>query len=157
MVYILLCHFVKKSSYKLNNHIQMLAATFMLIYKLKLNNMRRIVRKPDFCLCETKEADQLHSNCEADQRLCFRYTVSTISLLLKSEISSLKPSVTVQACLCCTWSETPKTGFLAMRLICKLNVIYFFADLNPMDSKKKLESWKRNRRALVSVYAQQIS
>ena len=27
-------------------------------------------------------------NCEADQRLCFRYTDSTIHLLLKSEISS---------------------------------------------------------------------
>ena len=49
----------------------------------------------------------------------------------------------------------PKDGLLAMRLICKLNVIYFIADLNPMDSKKKLESWKRNRRALVSVYALQ--
>ena len=33
-------------------------------------------------------ADQLCSNCTADQRLCFRYTDSTISLLLKSEISS---------------------------------------------------------------------
>ena len=50
--------------------------------------MSRIVRKPDFCLCENKGADQLRSNCEADQRLCFRYTHSTISLLLKSEISS---------------------------------------------------------------------
>ena len=35
------------------------------------------------------DADQLRSNCEADQRLYFRYTDSTISLLLKSEISSL--------------------------------------------------------------------
>ena len=48
----------------------------------------RIVRKTDLCLCENKGADQLRSNCEADQRLCFRYTDSTISLLLKSEISS---------------------------------------------------------------------
>ena len=36
-------------------------------------------------ICENKGADQLHSNCEADQCLCFRYTDSTISLLLKSE------------------------------------------------------------------------
>ena len=35
------------------------------------------MRKPDFCLCENKGADQLRSNCEADQRLCFRYTDST--------------------------------------------------------------------------------
>ena len=61
---------------------------------------------------------KLHSNCTADQRLCFRYTDSTILLLLIAKIPSLKPaSVTVQADLCCTWSETPKTGFLASRLI----------------------------------------
>ena len=72
--------------------------------------MGRIVRKPDFCLCENKGADQLHSNCEADQRLCFRYMDSTISFL-KSEISSFKPAyMTVQVGLCQTWSETPKTA-----------------------------------------------
>ena len=32
---------------------------------------------------------QRRSNCAADQRLCFRYTDSTIPLLPKSEISSL--------------------------------------------------------------------
>ena len=36
-------------------------------------------RKPDFCLCENKGADQLRSNCTADQRLCFRYTDSTLN------------------------------------------------------------------------------
>ena len=51
--------------------------------------MSRIMRKPDFCLCENKGADQLRSNCEADQRLCFRYLDSTIPLLSKSGISSL--------------------------------------------------------------------
>ena len=50
--------------------------------------MSRIVRKPDFCLDENKGADQLRGHREADQRLCFRYTDSTIPLLLKSEISS---------------------------------------------------------------------
>ena len=52
-------------------------------------NMSLVMKKPDFCLCENKDADQLHSNCEADQRLCFRYLDSTIPLLSKSEISSL--------------------------------------------------------------------
>ena len=47
------------------------------------------MRKPAFCICENKDADQLCSNCAADQRLCFRYTDSTSSLLPKSEISSL--------------------------------------------------------------------
>ena len=40
--------------------------------------MSRVVRKPDFCICENKDADQLRGNREADQRLCFRYTDSTI-------------------------------------------------------------------------------
>ena len=50
------------------------------------------MRKPAFCICENKGADQLRGNREADQRLCFRYTDSTIHLLPKSEISSLQPS-----------------------------------------------------------------
>ena len=59
------------------------AVRIFIIYYLS-----RVRRKPDFCLCENKGADQLRSNCTADQRLCFRYTDSTISLLFKSEISS---------------------------------------------------------------------
>ena len=42
--------------------------------------MRKVVKN--------KGTDQLHSNCEADQRLCFHYMDSTIPLLLKPEISS---------------------------------------------------------------------
>ena len=43
--------------------------------------MSRVVRKPAFCICENKDADQLRGNREADQRLCFRYIDSTIPLL----------------------------------------------------------------------------
>ena len=81
------------------------------------NALSRVVRKPAFCICENKDADQLRGNREADQLLCFRHTDSTLPLLSKSEISSLWPSsVTVQPGLCQTWSETPKTGFLRTRL-----------------------------------------
>ena len=34
-----------------------------------------------FFICENKDADQLRGNCEADQRLCFRYMDSTTPLL----------------------------------------------------------------------------
>ena len=47
------------------------------------------MRKPAFCICENKDADQLRGNREADQRLCFCYTDSTIPLLLKYKISRL--------------------------------------------------------------------
>ena len=53
------------------------------------NGMSLVMRKPAFCICENKDADQLRGNREADQRLCFRYTDSKIPLLPKSEISSL--------------------------------------------------------------------
>ena len=52
-------------------------------------NIGRVMRKPDSCICENKDADQLRGNREADQPLCFRYTDSTIPLLSESEISSL--------------------------------------------------------------------
>ena len=35
------------------------------------------MRKPTFCTCEHKDADQLRGYREADQRLCFRYIDST--------------------------------------------------------------------------------
>ena len=63
--------------------------------------------KPTICIGENKDADQLRGNREADQRLCFHYTDSTIPPLLNSKISSFSPdSVAVQAGLCWTCSET---------------------------------------------------
>ena len=62
--------------------------------------------KPTICIGENKDADQLRGNRDADQRLCFRYTDSTLPLLLISEIPSFQPaSVTVQPDLCRTCSE----------------------------------------------------
>ena len=66
------------------------------------------MRKPVFCIYENNDADQLRGNSEVDQRLCFRYTDSTIPLLIKSGISILQPSsAVVQPGLCRIWSETP--------------------------------------------------
>ena len=51
--------------------------------------------KPDFCICKNKGADQLRGNREADQRLCFRYTDSTIPLEGCSvNTSSIRPNTT---------------------------------------------------------------
>ena len=63
--------------------------------------------KPTICIGENKGADQLRGNREADQRLCFRNSDSTILPLLNSKISSFCPaSVAVQAGLCQTCSQT---------------------------------------------------
>ena len=56
------------------------------------------MRKTSFCICE------------ADQRLCFRYTDSTNPLVPKVEISSLS-SVVVQPGLCRTRSKPRKPVF----------------------------------------------
>ena len=82
--------------------------------------MSHPVGKQTLCIGENKGADQLCSNCEADQRLCFRYTDCTIPLLSKAKIGSLKPSVTVQPGLCQTcWKTTllvfPRGGSYFMR------------------------------------------
>ena len=61
--------------------------------------------KPTICIGENKGAAQLRSNCEADQRRCFRHTVSTIPLLHISKVSSFELyAVTVQPSLCRTWN-----------------------------------------------------
>ena len=59
-----------------------MSACFMFYAKLHMKqDMSRVVRKPAFCICENKDAD--------DQRLCFRFLESTIPLLPKYEISSI--------------------------------------------------------------------
>ena len=52
---------------------------------LLLNEPRH--EKTGFCLCENKGADQLRSNCEAYQRLCFHYTGNLIPSLLTLKTS----------------------------------------------------------------------
>ena len=59
------------------------------IYQVNMKHLSHPMRKQTMCIGENKGADQLRGNREADQRLCFRYTDSTIALLSKSKISSL--------------------------------------------------------------------
>ena len=42
---------------------------------MHLLHMSCILSKPAFCICEKKGADQMRSNCAADQHLCFHYTL----------------------------------------------------------------------------------
>ena len=96
--------------------------------------------KLTICIGENKGADQLRSNCEADQRLCFRYSDRKKNPLLSdSKISSLLPSsVTVQAGLCWTWSDpkllvfshTGSYGFLHFTV---LDVIRFLLGLMQLE------------------------
>ena len=80
--------------------------------------------KPTIGLCENKGAGQLCCNSEADQRLCFRYTDSTIPLLSKSKISSLyMSSVLVQLSLA-DLVGNHSVGFLMRWLIYELTRLF---------------------------------
>ena len=63
------------------------------------------------------------NSCSVTARLIctfiFRYIDSTILLLPRSKISCLESS----SVLCLTWSETPKIGFLATRLIMHFSLV----------------------------------
>ena len=48
------------------------------------------MRKPAFCICENKDADQLRGNREADHCLCFRYTGSTIPLSRGTKVGDMR-------------------------------------------------------------------
>ena len=70
------------------------------------------MRKPVYDICEQQRRRSAYTSAQSDQRLCFRRLDSIIPLVSLSEISSLYlASVAAQACLCLTWSQTPKTGF----------------------------------------------
>ena len=56
---------------------------------LKLVYEPRKEKNEHFANTKNKGADQLGSNCEADQCLCFRSTDSSSHLLSKSKIASL--------------------------------------------------------------------
>ena len=77
------------------------------------HNMSRVMRKQAFCICENKDADQLHGNREADQRLCFRYVDSTIPLLPKCEI--WKPLVFLYNLVCVGPGRKPQRPVFSQR------------------------------------------
>ena len=74
--------------------------------------------KPTICIGENKGADQLRSNCEADQRLCFRYTDSTIPrYFLNPKFQASNHLCDCTARLVLDLVGTQIVGFLTHRLI----------------------------------------
>ena len=77
--------------------------------------MSRDMRKQDFCICENKDADQLRGNREADQRLCFRNSDSTIPLLPKYEISASIHLVRLYSPVCVGPGRKPRRPVFSQR------------------------------------------
>ena len=82
------------------------------------DDLSRNERTSEICLCENEGADQLCSDCTADQRLCFRYIVQSFPFSnTKFQASSLSPRLYSPVCVRpgATWSEISKPGFLTSR------------------------------------------
>ena len=82
--------------------------------------MSRLMGKPTICTGENKGADQLRSNCEADQRLIFRYTDSTCTCSSTFLIQNVQPLSIFCDCTARFASDlvgTQIVGFLTHRLI----------------------------------------
>ena len=77
--------------------------------------MSRVVRKPAFCICENKHADQLRGNREADQRLCFWYTDSTIPLLPKYKLQASSHLVWLYSPVCVGLGQKPRRPVFSQR------------------------------------------
>ena len=102
-VLIILCFHAQISSFQVIKNSFLLSLLNTQIYRhprnfvIKISKFKQYtleflchcIGKPTICTGENKGADQLRSNCEADQRLYFCYTDSTTPLLSKSKISSL--------------------------------------------------------------------
>ena len=85
----LTCNFVFDLTKILFSHDAAQVTYTHFINSLKIAKyMSRLMGKPTICIGENKDADQLRGNREADQRLCFRYSDSTIPPLLNCKISS---------------------------------------------------------------------
>ena len=81
----------------------------------KLGSMSLVMRKPDFCICENKDADQLRSNCAADQRLCFSYIDSTIPLLPKSDFLAFSHLLWLYSPVCVGPGRKPRRPVFSQR------------------------------------------
>ena len=77
--------------------------------------MSRVMRKPVFCICENKDADQLRGNREADQRLCFRYIDSTIPLLPKTKFQAFSHLLWLYSPVCVRPGQKPQRPFFSQR------------------------------------------
>ena len=89
------------------------------IYFIGESNLCQVMRKLDSYLREKKGADQLCSNCEADQHLCFCCMDSTITLLLIGEFNIRAP----KACLQLKSKTTQSCFNIGLQSVCNPFVV----------------------------------
>ena len=88
-----------------------------LIILLCCMDLSRIKRKPAFCICKNKDADQLHGNRAADQCLFFFASQIVQSLYFLNPKFRASDHLLWLYSPVCVGTGRKQTGFLAMRLI----------------------------------------
>ena len=79
--------------------------------------MSLVMRKPAFCICENKDADQPRGNREADQRLFFATQIVQSLYFLNTKFKVFNYLLWLHSPVCARpGQKTPKTGFLTTRL-----------------------------------------
>ena len=73
------------------------------------------MRKPDFCISENKDADQLRGYREADQHLCFRYIDSTIPYFLNSKFQASGHLLWLYSLVCIGPGRKPRRPVFSQR------------------------------------------
>ena len=73
------------------------------------------MRKPAFCICENKDADQLRGYRKADQRLCFRYIDSTILFFLNPKLQASSHLLWLYSLVCVGPGRKPQRPVFSLR------------------------------------------
>ena len=73
------------------------------------------MRKPAFCICENKDADQLRGNREADQHLCFRYTDIQSLFFLKPKFQASSHLLWLYSPVCVGPGQKPRRPVFSER------------------------------------------
>ena len=95
------------------------------------------MRKLALCICENKDADQLRSKCEADQRLCFRYTDSTIPLLPKSEIQASSHLLWLFSLVCIRYGRKPRRQLFSRQASAQIRIWLYKQCITSSSTQRK--------------------
>ena len=76
------------------------------------------MRKPAFCICENKDADQLRGNRKADQRLCFRYKDSQSLYFLNLKFQASSYPLWLHSAVCVGPGRKPRRPVFSQRGSC---------------------------------------
>ena len=73
------------------------------------------MRKPAFCICENKDADQLRGNREADQRLCFATQIVQSLFFLNTKFQASSHLLWVNSLVCIGPGRKPRRPVFSQR------------------------------------------